>query len=129
MGLSHSSAPVGGAGEFCSTGNRTAEPVAKRRALKGAAATILLAGIRVYQAALAPLMACGCKFYPTCSQYAYEAIARHGARRGSFLAAKRLLRCRPFTRGGHDPVPDLVTTDARQKFASRRNAHPHETGR
>ncbi len=116
MGLSHSSAPVGGAGEFCSTGNGTAEPVAKRRALKGAVATILLAGIRVYQAALAPLMACGCKFYPTCSHYAYEAIARHGARRGSFLAAKRLLRCRPFTRGGHDPVPDLASTDAAQKF-------------
>jgi hypothetical protein len=67
---------------------------------------LLLACIRVYQAVLAPLMPVGCKFYPSCSHYAYEAIARHGARRGAYLAAARLLRCRPFTKGGHDPVPD-----------------------
>jgi hypothetical protein len=67
---------------------------------------LLLACIRVYQAVFAPLMPVGCKFYPSCSHYAYEAIARHGARRGAYLAAARLLRCRPFTRGGYDPVPD-----------------------
>lgn len=129
MGLSHSSAPLGGAGEFCSTGNRTAEPVAQRNPLKGAVARILLAGIRVYQAALAPLMACGCKFYPTCSQYAYEAIARHGARRGSWLAVRRLLRCRPFAPGGHDPVPDLASSDTVQKSDNLLNDRPRETGR
>jgi putative membrane protein insertion efficiency factor len=47
-----------------------------------------------------------CKFYPSCSVYAQEAIAKHGARRGSWLALRRLLRCRPFTKGGFDPVPD-----------------------
>jgi putative membrane protein insertion efficiency factor len=70
-------------------------------------AWFLLFGIRVYQAALAPLMPYGCKFEPSCSRYAAEAIAKHGAWRGSRLAIGRLLRCRPFTRGGHDPVPDL----------------------
>ena len=90
---------------------------------------MLLAGIRVYQAAFAPLMACGCKFYPTCSQYAYEAIVRHGARRGSWLAAKRLLRCRPFARGGHDPVPDVASIDTTPKFESSERHGARETGR
>ena len=71
-----------------------------------APARLLLAAIRAYQATLAPLMPFGCKFYPTCSHYAAEAIAKHGALRGSRLAIGRLLRCRPFTRGGHDPVPE-----------------------
>lgn len=71
-----------------------------------AAAWLLLAGIRFYQAVFAPAMPVGCKFYPSCSHYAAEAIARHGAARGVWLAAARLWRCRPFTKGGFDPVPD-----------------------
>jgi putative membrane protein insertion efficiency factor len=63
-------------------------------------------GIRFYQAVFAPVMPVGCKFYPSCSRYAAEAIARHGALRGVRLAAARLWRCRPFTQGGFDPVPD-----------------------
>jgi uncharacterized protein len=55
---------------------------------------------------LAPFVGGACKFYPSCSNYAYEAVARHGARHGSVLAIKRLLRCRPFTQGGFDPVPE-----------------------
>jgi putative membrane protein insertion efficiency factor len=51
-------------------------------------------------------MPVGCKFYPSCSHYAYEAISRHGALPGLRLAAGRLLRCSPFTRGGYDPVPE-----------------------
>ncbi len=51
-------------------------------------------------------MPVGCKFYPSCSRYAAEAIERHGAARGARLALARLWRCRPFTRGGFDPVPD-----------------------
>ena len=51
-------------------------------------------------------MPVGCKFYPSCSCYAYEAIARYGALRGLRLAAGRLLRCSPFTHGGYDPVPE-----------------------
>jgi len=55
---------------------------------------------------LSPFFGGACKFHPSCSNYAYEAIARHGVRRGVALALKRLLRCRPFTKGGFDPVPE-----------------------
>jgi|SRR5579864_3929958 len=77
-----------------------------RDASRGAAAGLLLFGIRFYQAVFARLMPVGCKFYPTCSHYAAEAIERHGAARGARLALARLWRCRPFTQGGFDPVPD-----------------------
>jgi len=73
-----------------------------------AAAWLLLTGIRFYQAVFAPAMPVGCKFYPSCSHYAAEAITRHGAGHGVWLAAARLWRCRPFTQGGFDPVPDVV---------------------
>ncbi len=69
-------------------------------------ARLLLAVLRLYQGFLSPLMPSACKFYPSCSRYAYEAIEIHGARRGSWLALRRLLRCRPFSRGGVDPVPE-----------------------
>jgi putative membrane protein insertion efficiency factor len=55
--------------------------------------------------ALAPLLGGACKFHPSCSHYAGEAVERHGARRGVWLALKRLARCRPFSAGGYDPVP------------------------
>ena len=71
-----------------------------------AAAWFLLACIRFYQAVFAPWMPLGCKFYPSCSRYAAEAIARYGAMQGTRLALARLWRCRPFTQGGVDPVPD-----------------------
>ena len=77
-------------------------------ALSRAAARLLLFGVRFYQVMLAPLMFSACKFYPSCSHYAVEAIERHGAWQGLRLAAGRLLRCRPFTQGGHDPVPDVL---------------------
>jgi putative membrane protein insertion efficiency factor len=64
--------------------------------------------IRVYQAFLSPLMFSSCRYYPTCSQYAYDAIAIQGAARGVWLALKRLLRCHPFSRGGFDPVPIAI---------------------
>jgi putative membrane protein insertion efficiency factor len=76
------------------------------------AAWLLLLGVRFYQVALAPLMFSACKFYPSCSHYAVEAIERHGPWRGLRLAAGRLWRCRPFTQGGHDPVPDVVEDDS-----------------
>lgn len=69
-------------------------------------ARVLLAALRVYQAFFSPLMPSPCKFYPSCSRYACEAIETHGARRGSWLALRRLLRCRPFSPGGVDPVPE-----------------------
>jgi len=66
----------------------------------------LLAGIvRGYQLFLSPLLPPSCRFTPSCSQYAREAIMRHGAVRGTWLAARRLVRCHPFNPGGFDPVP------------------------
>ncbi len=66
----------------------------------------LLAGlIRVYQRLISPLLPPSCRFYPSCSQYALEAVTRHGALRGSWLAASRLVKCHPFHPGGFDPVP------------------------
>jgi len=62
--------------------------------------------IRAYQQILGPIFGGNCRFYPSCSQYAAEAIERHGARRGSWLAIRRLLRCHPFSSGGVDLVPE-----------------------
>ncbi len=61
--------------------------------------------IRGYQLLLSPLLPPSCRFYPSCSQYALEAVTRHGALRGGWLAARRLVRCHPFHPGGNDPVP------------------------
>ena len=66
---------------------------------------LLLASIRVYQYTLRPLLGANCRFFPTCSDYAREAIEKHGALRGAGLAARRVLRCHPYHPGGYDPVP------------------------
>ena len=71
----------------------------------GVAARVLLLSIEVYRVTLAPLIGGFCRFVPSCSVYAEEAIRRHGAASGAVLAARRLLRCQPFHRGGFDPVP------------------------
>ena len=67
--------------------------------------SVLCALIRGYQIVISPWLAPRCRYQPTCSQYAIEAIRLHGAVRGSWLAAKRLGRCHPFRAGGYDPVP------------------------
>jgi len=72
----------------------------------------MLALIRVYQLTLSAWLGGQCRFYPSCSQYAREAIQVHGALRGSGLAAWRILRCGPFTDGGFDPVPRARTRRA-----------------
>ena len=66
---------------------------------------LILAGIRGYQLALSPLFPARCRFYPTCSQYAKEAVEAHGVGRGGLLAVRRLLKCHPFHAGGVDLVP------------------------
>jgi uncharacterized protein len=66
---------------------------------------VLLSFLRIYKVFLSPFFGGACKYHPSCSNYAYEAIQRHGSWTGSALALKRLLRCRPFVPGGFDPVP------------------------
>jgi len=61
--------------------------------------------IRLYQRYLSPLLGPRCRYYPSCSQYALEALEAHGLRRGSWLALKRIARCHPLHPGGFDPVP------------------------
>jgi putative membrane protein insertion efficiency factor len=68
-------------------------------------ARLLVALIRAYRLALSPWWGAQCRFTPTCSQYAMEAIAEHGAAAGSWLALKRVARCHPWHHGGFDPVP------------------------
>lgn len=66
---------------------------------------VLILLVRGYQVSISPLLPASCRYYPSCSAYAVEALQRHGALRGSWLAARRILRCHPFTPGGYDPVP------------------------
>jgi putative membrane protein insertion efficiency factor len=69
-------------------------------------AFLLRAAIRVYQWTLAPVIGVNCRFAPSCSEYACEAIGRHGAFAGVYLGARRLLRCHPWGGAGFDPVPE-----------------------
>jgi uncharacterized protein len=72
-----------------------------------AVTAILRALVRAYQIVLAPILGSACRFSPTCSHYAIEALDRHGAARGSWLALRRVARCHPFADGGFDPVPPV----------------------
>ena len=69
--------------------------------------SIILFLIRCYQVAISPMLGPRCRFYPSCSSYAGEAVKRHGAARGSLLAIKRIGRCHPFNPGGIDEVPEV----------------------
>ena len=64
----------------------------------------MIKGIRFYQKYLSPLKSTRCPYIPTCSQYGLEAIEKYGAFKGGFMAIKRILRCHPYHKGGHDPV-------------------------
>ena len=68
--------------------------------------SLVLLILRIYQYAISPLLGRNCRFYPSCSAYAKDAIETHGLLGGSFLSIKRLLRCHPWHPGGYDPVPD-----------------------
>lgn len=80
---------------------------------------LLIAPIRIYQLVISPLVGPTCRFYPSCSTYAVQAIRRHGPLRGSALAGWRLLRCNPWNLGGLDPVPEC---------RPHRHAHPAADG-
>ncbi len=77
--------------------------------IRGAMKTVVLTLLRGYKWAISPLLPPSCRYLPTCSEYAAEAIDRYGVLRGSVMAIWRVLRCHPFVRGGYDPVPvDIV---------------------
>jgi putative membrane protein insertion efficiency factor len=66
---------------------------------------VTLAALRFYKAQISPALPAACRYTPTCSEYAIEAVERYGAWRGSIMAIRRVLSCNPFARGGYDPVP------------------------
>lgn len=67
--------------------------------------SVLLSLLAVYRYAISPLLGSNCRFMPSCSEYAVEAIKQHGSLRGSWLSMRRVMRCHPWNPGGHDPVP------------------------
>lgn len=77
---------------------------------RGLVSATLVFLIRVYQTLISPLLGPRCRFYPSCSHYAVEAIRTHGAMRGTWLATRRILRCHPLNAGGYDPVPAAART-------------------
>jgi putative membrane protein insertion efficiency factor len=88
------------------------------------AGRMLVLPIIAYRRWISPALPARCRFYPSCSAYALEAIARHGALRGTFLAVRRLLRCHPFHPGGYDPVPPAPERDAGRAPSTRANQRP-----
>lgn len=75
----------------------------------------LILFVRGYQVALSPLLPAACRYHPTCSNYAIEALEKHGALRGTWLAVKRIARCHPFRPGGFDPVPEPHSPDTTRR--------------
>ena len=65
----------------------------------------MVLAVRGYQVSISPLLPASCRYHPSCSSFAIEALERHGALRGGWMAAKRIARCNPFVAGGYDPVP------------------------
>ena len=99
----------------------SAPPGAAADAPRRTAATRLVAAVRVYQREISAHRAPVCRFTPSCSEYAAQAVERHGALRGSLLAGRRLLRCRPGGLRGADPVPEELS----RRLPDRRRADTH----
>ncbi|MBI1739136.1 MAG: membrane protein insertion efficiency factor YidD [Acidobacteria bacterium] len=128
MGHCHSPAQLGGHRAVCADRARAARLAGQRAEVDGRtpaaarrrdlSARLLLIGVRAYQLVLGPFLGGACRFYPSCSHYAIEAIERHGARRGAALVAKRLLRCRPFSPGGVDLVPERADLPGESREAA-----------
>ena len=92
---------------------------------------ILMATVRAYRLLLSPWLRSSCRFEPSCSAYALDALARHGAAAGSYLTVCRLARCHPFCAGGHDPVPAkrprLFAGSANSVYAAAQRPDPEKT--
>lgn len=101
-----------------------AVPVPDSHRQPGPIARALLVTLRVYRTAISPARPPCCRYTPSCSAYALEAIEVHGAARGSWLALRRLLRCHPFHAGGHDPVPLAVGSAGRVSPRAIRSTRP-----
>jgi putative membrane protein insertion efficiency factor len=141
MGHRHSPQEAGRAGRVCRVDGATAAADAGREARLTADCVhervipkhmplrirVALFALRFYKAYLSMLFAGNCRFQPTCSQYAYEAIERFGLARGAWLALKRLARCQPFSRTfGMDPVPDNWESEASARDVRHSGAANHE---
>ena len=126
MGHRDSSEALGGRGALCAPRSRVGAPAPEPGPERGApgelspVARVLLSAVRAYQTFFSALMPSACKFYPTCSHYAAEAVRLYGARRGSWLGLRRLLRCHPFTRGGVDLVPNPTEPPPEKSAAAER---------
>jgi hypothetical protein len=88
-------------------------------------AAALIATLRAYKRVVSPFFLPACRYTPTCSEYAMEAVDRHGAIRGPMLAAGRLLRCHPFVHGGYDPVPLGAKNGRAPLVRTGEDARPH----
>ena len=86
------------------TSVRPADPRG-RQGPPGVPVRLMVGAISLYRLAVSPVLPPSCRYWPSCSEYAIEAIQRHGALRGGWLAARRVGRCHPFNPGGYDPVP------------------------
>lgn len=95
----------------------------------GLGATIMKAAIRGYQLFISPLLPGSCRYRPTCSDYAMQAIALHGPIRGGWLAFRRILRCHPWAGWGYDPVPPAGPQDPCSHDGHRHIAAPDTAGR
>ena len=105
------------------TGLLASRPV---RVIRQVLVLVLTLPIRAYQLVLSPLLGPRCRFYPSCSSYALEAIRTHGPLKGTWLAGRRLLRCHPWNPGGVDPVPDRRSRTAGTADDAVRTQHAAE---
>lgn len=86
---------------------------------------IFIGFIRGYQKFISPLFPPSCRYYPTCSNYAVQAIQKHGAIKGGIMGMARILRCHPFIKGGYDPVPDAFGIRRNKEHQHSHSEHEH----